>query len=859
VADPTPTERNRIQPLPPVSLPDRERAVPSLPVPLTSFVGREREVAAVVALLRRPGVSSGSRLVTLTGPGGVGKTRLAIRVAEEAPADFPDGTWFVALAPILASALVAPTIARVLNVRETIERPIEDGIRDFLRDRRTLLILDNFEHVLDAGPLVAGLLSTCPALSVLVTSRSVLHLSGEHTFDVPPLALRPLDHAPVGDPAAPADALRLFADRASAVGTSFALTDASAPTVAAICAKLDGLPLAIELAAARLRALPLPALLAHLEHRLPLLGGGARDQPARLRTMRDAIAWSYDLLEPDEQALFRALSVFVGGFTLEAAEAVCGRSTDGVLPGSRQTTGEEVTVDRPLSSVDSVLDGIVSLVDKSLVRAEEAPDSGVRYQMLETIREFGLERLAAASERERALNAHAAYFTTFVEPEHSGPQGGGWYRVEADFANLRAALTWRKETGDAEGVLRLAGAMGNHWQVSGQHREALQWLEWGLAHAPDRPTLVRGWALRTAGLIVWSQGHYDQAEPFARSCLAIATELGSKELEMAAFNLFGLIAEVQFRWEEADRTLHQALDLAREIGVHVTEAVLLFLLSGVALGLGDSATATRRAEQSVAILRGSDYPHSTATALGYLGLATLDRGDDPAATGFYREALDLWAGVTDRWWIVKALAGLAAIAGLHGQPEAAAALVGGIDAVLAAVGIPIFPYDRITYLIGAASAETALGREPFDALRAAGRARSLAETIAIASRVTGPAVGGNGSIPAVDVSQGKPSQGRVSAVLPLIIEGRSDREIIDLLKRKAPPAAAAGPAAPHGLSPRELEVLRLLADGQTDREIADSLFISPRTVGVHIARILGKLDLPTRAAAVAFAHRHGLA
>src|SRR5215217_6376388 len=357
MAEPTPADRSRIHPVEPVPFPERDRDPVHLPIPLTSFVGREREVAAVLALLRRPGV----RLIALTGPGGVGKTRLAIRVAAEIADAFPDGVWFVALAPVRDPALVVPTIAQTLGLRESGTRTAEERLRDVLGDRRALLVLDNLEHLLDAGPLLPALLSDCPDLAILVTSRTVLRLSGEHAVAVPPLSLSPARPGPVGEHVIASEAVQLFVARASAARSDFVLTAADAPTIAAICARLDGVPRAIELAAARVRSLPPAALLHGLERRLVLLTGGGRDQPARLRSMRDAIAWSYDLLSAGERALFRRLAVFVGGFTLEGAEAV----------GRPQASGEW-----PRAPDAAIVDGVAALVDHSLVRQEAGSGGG---------------------------------------------------------------------------------------------------------------------------------------------------------------------------------------------------------------------------------------------------------------------------------------------------------------------------------------------------------------------------------------------------------------------------------------------------------------------------------------------------
>jgi predicted ATPase/class 3 adenylate cyclase len=463
----------------------------NLPLQPTPLIGREKEVSEVCNLVR----GDETHLLTLTGPGGTGKTRLALQAAADLLDDFPDGTFFAPLATLSEAELFLSTVAETLGVRETGEQPLVESLKDYLHERQLLLVLDNFEQVLGAAPTVTELLAEAPGLKVLATSRAPLGLYGEHVYPVPPLTLPDLKRPPSLERLTQYEAVGLFVERARALKPDFKVTNESAPAVAEICVRLDGLPLAIELAAARITMLPPKAMLQRLTSRLKLLTGGARDLPERQRTLRATIEWSYALLDEGEQLLFGRLAVFSGGRTLEAIEAIC--DAEGDLP------------------MDA-FDGVSSLLDKSLIRQEEGPNGEPRFVMLETVHEFAREKLGESAEAEQIKRVHAEYFLTLAEeanPELKGPDQLQWLeRLEVEHDNMRTALSWALERREAEVVLRLGGALWWFWSVRGYHSEGRRWLEEVLAMDGRGSPESRAMALAGAGTLASEQGDLDRAQ-----------------------------------------------------------------------------------------------------------------------------------------------------------------------------------------------------------------------------------------------------------------------------------------------------------------------------------------------------------
>jgi predicted ATPase/class 3 adenylate cyclase len=591
--------------MPPLA--QRETFSNNLPLQLTSFVGREIEVEQIQNLLMT------SSLVTLSGPGGTGKTRLALSVAGNMLNEFEDGVFVVQLAPITDPELMLPTVAQTLGVKEVTGRPAIDSLRNHLRTKHLLLVLDNFEQVISAAPKVAELVSACPNLKVLVTSRFVLRLSGEHEYPVAPLKLPNLGQLPKIEVLLQYAAVELFIQRAQAAKSDFVVTNENAPAVAEICVRLDGLPLAIELAAARIKLLTPHALLARLGTKFELLRSGARDLPARHQTLRQAIAWSYDLLSSEEKALFRRLTVFVGGCTLESAEAVC-------------TVIGDLSLD--------VLDGMEALVDRSLLRREERGGEP-RFLMLETIREYGLECLRASAEEEQVRRVHAEYFISLAEraePELNGPQQAAWFdRFDAEHDNLRAVFRWAEEHNEIEMALLLFGELQRFWVVRGHMTEWEERVTPILA-VDSRPSRARAKALIGVALMAQNHGKYAEARTHLDEALAIWRSLGDKVGIATALDNLGWVS---WRFGDFDtmRTLcSESLELHREMRDRVGAAVSLTNLGFGSLLQGDYASSTSQFEEALAIRRELGDQRGTAYVTALLGWVAKNRGryDDGA-------------------------------------------------------------------------------------------------------------------------------------------------------------------------------------------------------------------------------------
>ena len=682
-------------------------AVTELPVAPTQLVGRERDVAAARSLLEE----GGPRLVTLTGAGGVGKTRLALEVAREAAVLFPDGVAFVTLAPVSDPDLVVTAVARGLGLREAGGKPVRELVRDNLKEKRLLLVLDNFEHLLGAAPEVADLLASCPPVKFLVTSRAPLRLRGEQEYPVEPLPVPHLTRVPAVEDVEGVPSVRLLVQRAREASPGFGLTQENAAAVAAICRRLDGLPLAIELVAARLKLLSPTALLARLDASLPLLSGGPRDLPKRQKTMRDTVAWSYGLLPSEEQALFGRLSVFAGGFELPAAEAVGG---------------------------EQVLEGLSVLIGNSLIRARAEPSGGdgaePRFSMLETIRQYGLERLAASGEEGGIRRLHAAYYLELAERATPELEGGGqaaWLeRLEREHDNLRTALGWLLEHGKPGLAARLASATGLFWAVRGHAGEGQMWLERALASGGLTGS-DRAKALGAISLLLLAKGEIGRMSELVEEGIREAHAAGDEQTLTFLMMQKGYAATFRGDLDAAEEALSGALAVLRDRGGRWGTAPVLNALAQVALLRGDFGRAVDLLREGEAALRQSEDSFTLATNLNVQATISQLQGDDARTATLLCESVELSSALRDSWALVYGLVGLAGVAARRGEAGRAARLFGAAEALGVAASVTVaFPPARTLYEQDRANARMQLGAEAFEASLAEGQAMTTEEAVA---------------------------------------------------------------------------------------------------------------------------------
>jgi predicted ATPase/DNA-binding CsgD family transcriptional regulator len=755
------------------------------------LIGRAAALADLRALLTQ----KRTRLLTLTGPGGTGKSRLALELAYEiGPAH--RNLWFVDLTTIRDPELVPGAIARAVGVQETGTRPLATTLQEMLSAQPGLILLDNFEQVMDAAGFVDDLLGACPQLVAVVTSREALGLRSEHVYLLDPL--------PVPDQNQLADttALRqvpsvvLFEERARARRATFQLTDEALPAVASICARLDGLPLAIELAAAQVGVLTPAVIMARLDARAPMIGAVHRDLPARHQTLEATVAWSYELLEPTEQAVFRRCGLFSGGFTTEAAERVCGDL------GAGAVAGETLAV-------------LAQLVAKSLIRIADDASAEPRFWLLETIRTYAIDQLEAADELAEVRQRHAAYFVDFaeqVQPSLHGPAMAATLdRLARDYGNFRATFQWSTETDELESGLRLAVALYRFWVVRGHLSEARGWLQSALPRSQTVPPPTRAAALNAAGVLAALQHDHEQAAAFFRESLALWGTLGETSRQGGVYLNLGLIAHIIGHTEEAQGQLEQALELFVAIGDRGGQARTLASQARHARERGDLARATRLVNEAISLFRAVGDLFGTAQGLANLGHIKLALDDRPAAADAFRHALTNWRAIGNTVDVAECLEGVAAVVA-NAQPRRAANLLGAGEALRESSGALVAAVDLTRYAQLVARVKNQLRDATFATAWREGRELPIDEAMDLALRDDAAGV-----------------------------------------------AAATGEVDGAGLlSARERDVAQLIAGGSSNREIADALVVSVKTVETHIQHIFRKLNVKARSEVAVWAARHGL-
>ncbi|HET9494707.1 MAG TPA: tetratricopeptide repeat protein [Chloroflexia bacterium] len=877
----------------------RVRPPSNLPLQLTSFVGREGEVDRVASMLARPDV----RLLTLLGPPGIGKTRLSLEVAhmllDAAPGEedtarrhsYEDGIFFVPLASVTDYALVPSAVATTLNLKLTANQPPMDALRDFLDGKDMLLVLDNFEQIVGAGTAVADLLSVCPNVQVMVSSRVALHVYGEQVYRVPPMLLPGKEVKVTPESLAEWEAVDLFLQRVRLVRHDFTLDEQTAPVVAEIVRRLDGLPLAIELAAARARVLTPRGILERLDDRLKLLVGGADNVPARQRTLRGAIDWSYDLLDETEARLFRRLSVFVGGCSLSAAERM---AEDDDPSGAR--AGRDA------------LDLIASLVDKSLLKEESGPGGENRLLMLETLREYGLERLRAAGEEAEMRRRHALLMTDLAEaaePHLTSAARDPWMaRLDADLDNIRAALSWSlSDVGDAGVGLRLAGALGWYWEHKGHFAEGWRWLHDVIASVDDTDrSSVRGRALYALGMLAEERGDIDTARNaleesvgifsvsgetrlYAYSLLVLCrvtanlSDLSTREMAAQAVDTLralddkwglahGLEVVASMDYVLGDMASARARDLEslalyKELGDKWYTAYMLRELGVHALNVGDLAQACAHLDEAVALSQEIGFHFNLGLALFAYGLVHYTTGEYALAEGSFQQAVALFEALGDRGRVGVLTRHVAYVACRRNRLDRALALLKEAAAIIQGTGRT---WHIALTVMATGSVAAALGDWRL-------AARALGATLAVfEDGVNETNAVADDIAEYIDLYNGAKAKlsseefARLSAEEPVSLD-HALTEVLALVtasrtvssnRQDAKLDANLG-SYPAGLSKREVELLRLVALGLTNFEVAARLFLSPNTVRAHLYSIYNKIDVTSRTAAAHFAVEHGLA